>query len=157
MTKHDLLGPVAAICFEPVVAFTVPGKPVGKGRPRAAKRGNHIQLYTPENTVNYESTVALVASQAMAGRSPIEGPVEVVMRLVVPVPKSWSKKKQQDALDGRLLPTTKPDKDNVVKAIFDAMNDIVWRDDVQVVDLTSRKRYGAVPCVQVVVGTVEAC
>lgn len=154
MTKHDLLGQAFTPCFEPVVAFTVPGKPVGKGRPRAAQRGKHITLYTPAKTANYESTVALAASEAMAGRAPLEGPVEVVMQMVLPIPKSWSKRKQQDALDGRLLPTTKPDKDNVIKAVFDAMNNIVWRDDVQVADLTSRKRYGPVPCVQVIVGTL---
>lgn len=155
MTKHDLLGSAPEPRFEPVIAFTVPGKPVGKGRPKAAKRGNHITMYTPEKTVNYEATVALAASQAMSGRAPIEGPVEVIMHMVLPIPKSWSKRKQQDALDGRLLPTTKPDMDNCVKAIFDAMNDIVWRDDVQVADLTSRKRYGPVPCVQVIVGILE--
>lgn len=154
MTKHDQMALIEPVRFTPTVAFTVPGRPVGKGRPRAAQRGKHITLYTPAKTANYESTVALAASEAMAGRAPLEGPVEVVMQMVLPIPKSWSKRKQQDALDGRLLPTTKPDKDNVIKAVFDAMNNIVWRDDVQVADLTSRKRYGPVPCVQVIVGTL---
>lgn len=155
MTKHDQKALIDPARFTPTVAFTVPGKPTGKGRPRAVARGKFVRMYTPEKTVNYESIVALAASEAMAGRAPIEGPVEVIMHMVLPIPKSWSKRKQQDALDGRLIPTTKPDKDNVIKAVFDAMNDIVWRDDVQVADLTSRKRYGAVPCVQVIVGTLE--
>lgn len=133
------------------VRFVVPGKPVGKGRPRAAKRGAHITLYTPKTTATYESTVALAASHAMAGRPPITGPAEVLMTLVLPVPKSWSKRKQADALAGQLMPTTKPDMDNVVKAVFDAVNGIVWTDDVQVVGLRVRKTYGATPCVQVTV------
>lgn len=133
------------------VRFTVPGKPVGKGRPRAATRGAHITLYTPKTTATYESTVALAASQAMAGRPLIEGPTEVLMTMVLPVPKSWSKRKQADALAGQLMPTTKPDMDNVVKAIFDAVNGIVWTDDVQVVGLRVRKVYGATPGVQVIV------
>ena len=134
-----------------MIRFTVPGKPVGKGRPRAAKRGQHIQLYTPKTTATYESTIALAASQAMAGRPLIDGPAEVLMTMVLAVPASWSKRKQADALAGQLMPTTKPDMDNVVKAIFDAVNGIVWTDDVQVVGLRVRKTYGATPGVHVTV------
>lgn len=133
------------------VRFVVPGNPVGKGRPRAAKRGKNIVLYTPEKTASYESTVALAASQAMAGRPLITGPAEVLMTMVVSVPKSWSKRKQADALAGQTMPTTKPDMDNVLKAIFDAINGIVWNDDVQVVGLRARKVYGATPGVHVTV------
>ena len=143
MTFHDLKNAA--------VRFTVPGKPVGKGRPRAAKRGKSIVLYTPETTVKYESTVALAASQAMAGRPLITGPAEVLMTMVLPVPVSWSKRKQADALAGQLMPTGRPDADNVIKAIFDAINKIVWTDDAQVVGLRLRKVYGATPCVQVTV------
>lgn len=144
MTKHDAS-----------VAFTVPGKPVGKGRPRAAKQGKHIRLYTPETTATYESTVALVASQAMGGQPLIAGPVEVVMRQVLPIPTSWSKRKQADAQAGVVLPGVKPDMDNVIKAIFDAINGVVWNDDTQVVDLQVRKRYGLTPCVNVIVSPME--
>lgn len=135
------------------ITFTVPGKPVGKGRPRAAQRGKHITLYTPKATVIYESTVALAASQAMAGRPLIEGPVEALMTMVLPVPASWSKRKQADAMNGTVMPEVKPDMDNVIKAIFDAVNGIVWNDDVQVVGLRVRKVYGATPCVRVSVSS----
>lgn len=134
-----------------MITFIVPGKPVGKGRPRAAARGKHITLYTPQKTANYESTVALAANQAMAGNPLITGPVEALMTIVLPVPVSWSKRKQADALAGTVMPTSKPDMDNVVKAIFDAINGIVWTDDVQVVGLRVRKVYGAIPRVQVTV------
>ncbi|WJJ93427.1 RusA family crossover junction endodeoxyribonuclease [Neopusillimonas aromaticivorans] len=134
-----------------MITFIVPGKPVGKGRPRAAARGKNITLYTPQKTATYESTVALAADQAMAGKPLITGPVETLMTIVLPVPVSWSKRKQADALAGTVMPTSKPDMDNVVKAIFDAINGIVWTDDVQVVGLRVRKVYGAIPRVQVTV------
>ncbi|WJJ94015.1 RusA family crossover junction endodeoxyribonuclease [Neopusillimonas aromaticivorans] len=134
-----------------MIRFTVPGKPVAKARPKAAARGKHITLYTPQKTVAYESTVALAARQAMAGKPLLTGPVEVFMTLVLPVPVSWSKRKQADALAGAVMPTTKPDADNCVKAIFDAVNGVVWVDDVQVVGLRLRKIYGATPCAQVTV------
>lgn len=151
MTKHDDQQVGGG------VIFTVPGKPVGKGRPRAARRGKGITLYTPEKTATYESTIALVASQAMAGCPLITGPVGVVMRMTLPIPMSWSKRKKAHALDGIVMPTTKPDMDNVVKAIFDAINGVVWNDDVQVVDLHVIKRYGVTPCVGVIVSPMEAC
>ncbi|KDC15366.1 RusA family crossover junction endodeoxyribonuclease [Bordetella bronchiseptica] len=132
-----------------MLKFDVPGVPVGKGRPRAAKAGKHITLYTPEKTAAYESTVALTARQAMAGNQLIDGPVSAVLDIRLPVPQSWSKRKQAAALGGTELPTKKPDADNVIKVIFDAINGVVWHDDTQVVDIVVRKRYAAVPGVAV--------
>jgi Holliday junction resolvase RusA-like endonuclease len=161
MTKHDTQAGVAdtrAIQAQPrAVSFLVPGKPQGKGRPRAVARGKFVRMYTPEKTASYESTGALAASQAMAGQTLIAGPVEVVMRLVLPIPMSWSNRKKDHALDGIIMPTTKPDADNVIKAIFDAINGVVWHDDTQVVDLQVRKRYGITPGVNVIVSQLEAC
>lgn len=131
------------------VVFTVPGQPVGKGRPRIGKVGNHARMFTPAKTVSYESTVALAAQQAMAGAPLIHGPASAVLRLTLAIPASWSRKKQEQARAGAVLPTTKPDADNVVKAIFDAINGVVWRDDSQVVELTLTKVYGSTPGVSV--------
>jgi len=133
----------------------IPGVPVGKGRPHAAASGKHIQLYTPAKTVTYESTVALAGHQAMAGRPPLGGPLLAMLTIHLPIPASWSKRKQAAALAGAELPTKKPDADNVVKAIFDAFNGVVWNDDTQVVDMVVRKRYAAVPGVAVKIAAVE--
>ena len=138
-----------------VITFTVPGTPVGKGRPKVASRGGRFaQLYTPEKTANYEGLVAHSGQVAMNGRDLIAGAVSVRLDIRLPVPASWSKRKQSQALDGQVLPTKKPDIDNVEKAIFDGLNGVVWNDDVQVVEVTKRKRYGAVPGVQVVIREV---
>lgn len=141
-----------------VITFTVPGTPVGKGRPKVASRGGKFaQLYTPEKTANYEGLVAHAGQVAMNGRDLIAGAVSVQLDIRLPVPASWSKRKQNEALDGQLLPTKKPDIDNVEKAIFDGLNGVVWNDDVQVVDVTKRKRYSAVPGVRVVIREVTEC
>lgn len=139
-----------------VIRFTVPGAPVGKGRPKVASRGGRFaQLYTPEKTANYEGLVAHAGHVAMNGRDLIAGAVSVQLDIRLPVPASWSKRKQNEALDGQLLPTKKPDIDNVEKAIFDGLNGVVWNDDVQVVEVSKRKRYSAVPGVQVVIREVK--
>ena len=137
------------------IRFTVPGQPVGKGRPRAFRMGKGVRMFTPEKTVSYESLVATAAHAAMEGRAPILTACEATMEIRLQVPASWSKKKQAQALDGLMFPTKKPDVDNVVKAIFDALNGIVWGDDVQVVWLAVSKSYGATPGVTVAVRGVE--
>ncbi|MDE2441809.1 MAG: RusA family crossover junction endodeoxyribonuclease [Betaproteobacteria bacterium] len=123
------------------VAFVVPGTPVGKGRPRFARQGAFVRTFTPEKTASYENLVKVKAEQAMAGRPMIEGAVAVSIWLWVTPPASWSQKKQRQALNHEILPTSKPDVDNVIKGIFDAMNEIVWKDDKQAVDVSIRKRY----------------
>lgn len=127
------------------IAFVIPGTPVGKGRPKFARRGAFVTTYTPEKTANYENLVKLAAAEAMQGRAIIDGAVAVAIALFVTPPASWSQKKQRAALEHVTMPTSKPDVDNVIKGIFDAMNDIVFRDDKQVVDLSVQKRYAEIP------------
>ncbi|MNP83694.1 Endodeoxyribonuclease RusA [compost metagenome] len=67
-----------------------------------------------------------------------------------------SKKRKAMAIAGELFPTKKPDMDNVIKAIYDGLNGVVWKDDVQVVDAFVRKRYGEVPGVHVRIVPLEA-
>lgn len=126
---------------EEMILFVVPGTPVGKGRPRFAKRGNFVTTYTPEKTASYENLVKVKAEEAMIGRRLIEGAVSVEIELLITPPASWSQKKQREALSGRIFPTSKPDLDNVIKGLFDACNEIVWKDDKQVAALQVTKRY----------------
>ena len=139
-----------------IVEFTVPGQPVGKGRPRIGKVGAHARMFTPEKTVNYEGLVAHAAHQAMAGRGLITGPVDMQVEIVMQIPASWSAKKQRDAAAGLVLPATKPDCSNVIKAVEDGMNGVVYKDDAQIVGGWFRKRYGAAPGVQVSVTQADA-
>ncbi len=139
-----------------VVRFVVPGAPVGKGRARIGKVGNHARMFTPPKTASYEGLIAHAGHAAMAGRPLIEGAVLVVLDICIGVPASWSKRKQAAALAGQVYPTTKPDKDNIIKAIYDGLNGVVWKDDVQVVEGIQRKRYGAVPGVTVEIEELRA-
>lgn len=131
------------------VAFVVPGEPVGKGRPRIGKVGNHARMFTPAKTASYEGLIAHAGQQAMAGRQLLDGPVMVEMHIGLSIPQSMSKKRKAQAIAGQIFPTKKPDMDNVIKAIYDGLNGVVWRDDVQVVDAHVRKRYVETPGVRV--------
>ena len=133
-----------------LVRFEVPGKPQAKQRVRSTRSGVH---YTPEKTVAYEGLVAYAGQQAMDGVGPVLGPLAVVMRIRMPIPKSWSNKKQADALAGRLLPTVKPDLDNLGK-IMDGLNMVVWGDDSQIVELKLSKVYSVSPGMTISVYTI---
>ncbi len=134
------------------IAFVVPGKAVGKGRPRATRVGaKAVRLYTPPKTAAYEETVAFSAAHAMAGFAMFDGPVTVQLDVECEPPKSWSKKAKTEALAGLRRPTAKPDIDNTIKAIFDAINGVVWVDDSQVVAITAIKRYAEADAVFVMV------
>ena len=132
-----------------IISFTVPGQPQGKGRARVGKIGNHARMFTPAKTVAYEGLIAHAAHVAMAGAPIITGPVDVNVKIECQVPASWSKKKQRMALANLVHPITKPDADNVLKAVFDGMNGVVWKDDCQVVNCLATKRYSETPSVTV--------
>lgn len=135
--------------------FAVPGQPQGKGRPRIGKVGQHARMFTPKKTVAYEGLIALAAQQAMGDSPILEGPLCCEMFIDCQVPESWSRKKREAALAGTVMPATKPDTDNVVKAVFDGCNGVAFKDDVQVVDLRVRKRYAATPGLRVAFAVVR--
>lgn len=137
-----------------MISFIVPGAVVGKGRPRFARRGNFVTTYTPDKTASYENLVKVKAEEAMQGNALLDGAVSVDIELKISPPSSWSQKKQQQALSGLIYPTNKPDLDNCAKGIFDAMNNIVFRDDKQVVKLTITKFYASIPMAKVEVKAI---
>lgn len=139
-----------------VISFVVPGNPQGKGRPRVGRVGNHARMFTPAKTVAYENLIAMAAAEPMRGRTPLQGPVLLEMAMVHAVPASWSKKRREGALQGEIMPTVKCDADNCLKAVCDALNGIVWRDDTQVVNVMLTKRYGEVPGVHVRIVPLDA-
>jgi Holliday junction resolvase RusA-like endonuclease len=131
--------------------YTVYGEPVGKGRPRFAKRGNFVSTYTPLKTKTYEDEIRMMAKAAMGSSEPLETPVTVAIYIRVGIPTSFSKQKRKDALEGILKPTKKPDADNVLKCFLDGMNEIVYLDDKQVVNIHLTKVYSETPAVEIMV------
>jgi Holliday junction resolvase RusA-like endonuclease len=129
-----------------VIEIVLLGKPIAKGRPRFNRESG--RAYTPAKTRSYEAMLRLAAEDAMKGRPPLEGPLELEMLVVVPIPASWPKKKQAAALAGEIRPTGKPDWDNFGKTV-DAGNLVLWVDDGQVVKGTVEKTYGDRPRMEI--------
>jgi Holliday junction resolvase RusA-like endonuclease len=127
------------------ITFEVPGHPQGKGRARSSNAGGFVRHYTPEKTRSYEGIIRTMAYAEMAGREPTDQPVELLVTAIFDVPKSFSKAKRAMALGNAIKPAKKPDLDNIAKAITDAMNGVVFKDDAQIVICTLAKIYGEVP------------
>ncbi len=136
------------------VAFTVPGEPQGKGRAKIVKIGGFSRMATPAKTVAYEGLVAMAAQQAMQGADPMQCACAVEVTAIFTPPASASKRHRAEMIAGRMFPAKKPDIDNIAKACFDGMNGVVWKDDVQAVQVLLRKRYGETPGVHVQVVTL---
>ena len=133
------------------IEFTVPGDPRGKGRPRFSRVGKFTKTYTDAKTKEYEDKVANAASLAMYPHEPLTTPLAVWIDISVPIPASYSKKRKEACLSGVEMPCKKPDIDNIAKGILDAMNGIVYADDVQVIRLTLQKHYSTEPGVYIIV------
>jgi Holliday junction resolvase RusA-like endonuclease len=130
------------------ITITLTGTPVGKGRPRFARRTGHV--HTPAKTLDYEGNLRLQAQQTMGLRPPLDGPLDVSVVAAFPIPASWSKKRQQAALACTELPTKKPDVDNIIK-MLDALNEVAFKDDSQIVRATIFKVYSDRPQLQITI------
>ena len=133
------------------VTFMVPGPPVAKGRPRFGIRktkdgGSYVSVRTPDKTVIYENHVKLEYRDQTGGhRFRDDCMLEIEIEAYFSIPKSASKKKRAAMLTGDIRPTKKPDMDNILKAVADALNGIAYRDDSQIVRAIVDKYYDTAP------------
>lgn len=121
------------------IAFTVPGRPKGKGRARSTRSGRH---YTPARTAAAENEIAQLAMIERGSRPLMTGTVVLSIEAVFRVPKGWSMAMTRAALEGRVEYTGKPDADNLTKLIGDALNGVLFVDDAQVQLGRIVRRYG---------------
>ena len=122
-----------------MIELTIPGEVIAKGRPKFTSRGGYARAYTPKKTRDYEALVKYYALQLK--QEPLTEAIEVAISVHRVPPKSWSKKKQKEALDGVIKPVVKSDIDNYCKSIIDGLNGILFQDDKQICKLIATKEY----------------
>lgn len=103
-----------------IAAFTIPGNPKPKERPRFGKgRG-----YTTQATRDAEARVASSFRDGLGIRhtieTPVTGPLRVRLRFF------------RDSM-------RRVDLDNLAKIPLDALNELAWKDDSQIVSLIASK------------------
>lgn len=132
-----------------MIEITLAGEPIGKGRPRFVRATG--RTYTPEQTASFENKLAWAAQTAMKGRALLVDAVILSVTAFRSVPPSWSAKKRKAAIDQLLRPTGKPDADNVLKLVADALNKVVWADDSQIVEAHVYKKYSEQPRLEITI------
>lgn len=137
-----------------MIQFTVYGEPVAQGRPRFSTQGGFTRAYDPAKSKDFKQYVKLAAAEHRPDKL-LEGPLSMEVKVFKPSLKGFSNKKKIAAEAGVLRPTTKPDVDNYVKGIKDALKNVIWIDDSQVVDLYVSKWYSETPRVEVIVKSLS--
>ena len=125
------------------LTFEVPGEPRGKGRPRFTKTGH---TYTDSETKAYEQKIiAYYRSAFGAFRWSDKAFIRIKVTAHYPIPKSATKAAVAAMQSGGVLPSRKPDIDNVLKIVLDALNGIAYKDDSRVVSVEADKVYSFTP------------
>lgn len=138
------------------IKFTVPGEPVGKGRPKFDTRGPYVRAVTPKKTANYETLVRM-EYEAQCGGQFFPKEIALGMEIIIhkAPPASTSERKKREMLFGGIIfPGKKPDWDNVGKIVCDALNGVAFHDDAQVVKASVEKVYSEKPYLTVTIWKV---
>ena len=118
------------------IYFIVPGEVVPKGRPRFTRSGH---AFTPKRTTDYETKVkSYYVTEYPYGKAFEDESLEIVLNVYMALPKSISKKKRDHMLCYE-FPTKRPDLDNLLKSVCDALNGVAYNDDSQIVMATVNK------------------
>lgn len=123
-----------------IYEFEVPGKITGKGRPRVNSYTGTV--YTPTKTKDYECLLEQYFLLKYPRFKTLENRIKVEIKAFFSIPKNTKKSDVKQMLENKISPTKKPDIDNIVKVILDAMNKFAFKDDIQITKLEVEKIYG---------------
>lgn len=139
------------------IEATIYGEPIPQARPRFANG----HAYESPRSRTYKQLARFWLTQRLkkeTGWKPLETALVVDIAFYMAVPISWSKKRKEDALNGVIRPVARNgDIDNLIKAILDAGNCLLWADDTFITDISAHKRYGAVARTEITVREVKTC
>jgi len=116
-----------------------PVKPKAAPRPRVTQNGT----YNDSDYTKWKNGLKLLAKSKI--KKQIEGEVYLQIEFFYEIPKSWTKKKKENAK----WHTSKPDIDNLIKSVMDSLNGIAFKDDSQVVMIQARKQYATINGVKI--------
>ena len=122
--------------------------PQAQARARFARMGNFVKTYDPKKCKDYKADVRYQVMYA----SPVlmEGPLTMIVDFWMPRPKAhYGAKGLKEKAPS--FHTSKPDIDNMLKGIFDAVRGVLWKDDTQVAVCVATKKYGETTGIKIVI------
>jgi Holliday junction resolvase RusA-like endonuclease len=148
--KDDLTSLIHCENATAIAACEAPRLIAGGPRGKVRARGGHVGNYTPAVTRSDESILRTAATDAMHSRLPFDQSIELISRVVFPVPASWPAKPRNQAIIGEKF-GKKPDLDNIAKALSEAFDGAVFPDDALITRAVLEKTYEPQPLVLVLV------
>jgi len=128
--------------------FTVPIPPEGKARPRVQKNGI---VYTPAKTKTYENFIKGCYVENYGDFSFKDTSIRIYVKAFMPIPTKFRKAEKEAALANVLKPIGKPDGDNILKAVLDALNQLAYDDDCYIYAISVIKEYSDMPRIEVTI------
>lgn len=128
------------------VLVTIPGPPLAQPRHRvgiwANKSGSKhgVAYYQPQHAKEWRKQAQHHFKREMKGHAPFSGPIKVTVWYVLERTQTSRGRKLKP---GRQPKSTRPDIDNYEKALLDAGNGVLWRDDGQIWYVCQRKLFAA--------------
>lgn len=125
-----------------LTACFVPGVPAPQGSKRHV--GHGVMIESSKAAGPWRERIALAAAVAMDGAAPLDGPIELRVRFLLPRPRGHygsGRNAQRVRPSAPARPSTRPDVDKLLRAVLDALTAVVFRDDSQVCTLEARKEY----------------
>lgn len=122
--------------------FEIHGNPVAQKQTRFTCNCGSGRCYDPSS---HDREKIQWQIRPFAPKEPITGPVSLEITFFMPIPKSTSSVRRRQMLNRIILPTVRPDQDNLAYLITNSLKKIVYEDDNQVVEQHVYKFYGDEP------------
>ncbi|EOK16349.1 RusA family crossover junction endodeoxyribonuclease [Enterococcus faecalis] len=136
--------------------ITLPLTPKPQSRPRFARRGNYVRTYEESAMTAYKRQVQSYLRKAKP-KIIEKGPIMVHVTFYVKPPKSAlsNKQKRLDVKLERMYCDKKPDTDNYFKAVTDAAEGILYKNDGQIAVMVCQKLYSLNPRTEIEIRRLE--
>ena len=129
------------------VKFNINTRPHSKERPRLGKGG---KVYTPNSTKVFEEICKLSYGNRYYFDKEY---ISIKITFKFKVPKSYSKKKYSEAIEGKIRPSTN-DIDNLLKSVLDGLNGKAWKDDRYIYSIEAEKIFADKDCIEVEIKSI---
>ena len=120
-----------------MITFRVYHKIKSKSRPRFNTKTG--RAYKVKEDTLYENAIKNAYNASGGVKS--DKYIKMTLDMYFAIPKSYTKKRKLACARNQERPAKKPDVDNVLKNVCDALNGVAYDDDIQVIEVICRKYY----------------
>lgn len=127
-----------------VVIYT---EPVAQGRPRFTNINGYPRAYEPEKSKQAKASIQRQVKGIV--KQPYNEPIRLYVTFYRSLTQEMQRKVVKKQLKTPIFADKRPDLDNYVKLLKDALNGIFWTDDSLIVELVAKKYYDAIPRIEI--------